>query len=109
MLICRSYFHVNYEHVVSGVGGSCVELNEGVVVPVHLAQKHFTHSYCRTCHSFQGSSIDKAISVVDWNFVPVNRKWLHAAVTRARDLKNVQFFDYDEDKENEEQMLQYFQ
>ena len=80
-------FHVNYEYTISGVSGSCVELNDGVVVPLQLVQKHFTHNYCRTCHSFQGSSINKAITVFDWKFVHVNRKWLYTAVTRARDLR----------------------
>ena len=102
-------FDVNYEYTISGVAGNCVELNDGVVVPLQLVRKHLTHNYCRTCHSFQGSSIDKAVTVFDWKFVHVNRKWLCTSVTRARDLKKVKFFDYDENKENEEQMLQYFQ
>ena len=55
-------------------------------------QKHFTHSYCRTCHSFQRSSIEGKITISDWRFSFVSRKWIYAAVTRATELKHVYFF-----------------
>jgi hypothetical protein len=116
VLICRSYFkmkrvvfHVNYEYHIEKVEGSMVHLLGGIAVPMDLIKKNFTHNYCRTCHSFQGSSINKPITIFDWKFVHVNRKWLYTAVTRARDLKKVVFYDYEEAKEDKEQMLQYFQ
>ena len=52
-----------------------------------VIKKHFIHSYCRTCHSFQGSSIDEKITIFDWKFFFVNRKWIYTAVTRATELK----------------------
>jgi hypothetical protein len=77
-------------------------------VPIYTVRKNFIHNYCRTCHSFQGSSLDERITVFDWKFAHVNRKWLYTAVTRATELKNVLFCDYDENAEREEAMLQYF-
>jgi ATP-dependent exoDNAse (exonuclease V) alpha subunit len=59
---------------------------------VGRSQKHFIHSYCRTCHSFQGSSINRTITVFDWRFFFVNRKWIYTAVTRAMELNGVFFF-----------------
>ena len=68
---------------------------------LEVIKKHFIHSYCRTCHSFQGSSIDDKITIFDWRFFFVNRKWIYTAVTRATELKNDFFFsgataEYDE-------------
>ena len=62
MLICRSYFkmkkvvlNVNYEYTISGVAGSCIELTDGVVVPLQLEQKHFMHNYCRSVIASRGA------------------------------------------------------
>ena len=88
---------VNFEYVVKFTkdesivlkdlhGTHSFELNRDVI------KKHFIHSYCRTCHSFQGSSIDEKITIFDWKFFFVNRKWIYTAVTRATELKNVFFF-----------------
>ncbi len=67
-------------------GTHAFELNRDVI------KKHFIHSYCRACHSFQGSSIEGEITAYDWKFVFVNRQWIYTAVTRATELKNVFFF-----------------
>ena len=66
------------------------------------------HNYCRTCHSFQGSTIDEAITIFDHKFAFVSRKWLYTAVTRATNLKQVYFYDYDKSAEKETDMVQYF-
>ena len=95
-------------------------LNESIEVPLSLIKKNFVHSYCRTCHSFQGSSIPDTknengetestpMTIFDWKFRHVDRKWIWTAITRARDLKKVFFHDYDESAENTEKMMQYFQ
>ena len=63
------------------------------------------HNYCKTCHSFQGSTIEEDFPIFDHKFAYVTRKWFYTAVTKATDLKNV-FFD--EGKENEREMIQYF-
>ena len=65
--------------------------------------------YWRACHNFQGSSIDKEITILDWKFVHVNRKWIYTAITRARDLNKVYFHDYAEKPESEQEMMSYFQ
>ena len=120
VLVCRSYFkvkkqvfNVNYEYSITAVEHNCLTLSNGnsinaVLVPIEVVRKNFIHHYCRTCHSFQGSSLDEQLTIFDWKFVHVNRKWLYTSVTRATHLKNVLFFDYDEDQEKQEEMLQYF-
>ena len=116
ILICRTYFkikkivfQVNYEYTITGISQDNITLNRNLVVPVHLVKKNFVHNYCRTCHSFQGSSIDDAITIFDWKFVHVDRKWIYTSITRATDLKKVFFHDYDESAENMQKMMQYFQ
>jgi ATP-dependent exoDNAse (exonuclease V) alpha subunit len=80
-----------------------------VAVPLDAIRKNFVHDHCRTCHSFQGSSIDNEITILDWKFVHVNRKWIYTAITRARDLNKVYFHDYHEKPESEQDMMSYFQ
>ncbi len=76
------------------VSDSTVTLSEGrnaVELNTEPIWKHFVRGYCRTCHSFQGSSINDKITIFDWKFLLVNRKWLYTAVTRATELKTVVF------------------
>ena len=56
-----------------------------------------------------GSSIDEAITIFDWKFVHVDRKWIYTAITRATGLRKVYFYEYDENQENKEHMMQYLQ
>ena len=106
VLVCRKYFKtngwkcsVNCEFVVKALKGDlvCIRDRTGQQTRTHelnrdLIKQHFIHSYCRTCHSFQGSSIEGKITIFDWRFFFVNRKWIYTAVTRATELKNVCFF-----------------
>ena len=85
-----------------------ITLSNAMTLPIHLIKKHFVHNNCRTGHSFQGGSIDEAITIFDHKFTYVNRKWLYTAITRATDLKQVYFYDYDESKEKETEMLQFY-
>ena len=64
-----------------------------IELKLDVVHKHFIHSYCRTTHSYQGSSIDAKITVFDWRFFFVSRKWIYTSVTRATELKNVFFYD----------------
>jgi len=113
VLVCRKYLkvnglkcNVNFEYTVQAVkDGSLVikglHSTGALELKLDVMKKHFIHSYCRTCHSFQGSSIEGKMTIFDWRFFFVNRKWLYTAVTRATELKNVFFFsgpvgDYDE-------------
>ena len=56
-------------------------------------EANFIHGYCRTCHSFQGSTIDDRITIFDWNFCFVDRNWVYTAVGRATYLNNVYFYN----------------
>ena len=85
-----------------------ITLSNAMTLPIHAIKKNLVHNYCKTCHSFQGSNIDEAITIFDHKFAYVTRKWLYTAITRATGLKQVYFHDYDESKENEREMLQYF-
>ena len=49
------------------------------------------------------------MTIFDWKFPHVDRKWIWTAITRARDLKKVFFHDYDESAEHREKMMQYLQ
>jgi hypothetical protein len=115
VLVCRIYFkirkqvfNVNYEYKITALESDAITLNNTLLVPIDTVRKNFIHAYCRTCHSFQGTSLDERLTIFDWKFSHVNRKWLYTAVTRATELKNVLFYDYDENAEREEAMLQYF-
>ena len=104
VLVCRKYLKgkfgkcsVNFEYVVKFTKDESIVLKDlhgthSFELDRDVIKKHFIHSYCRTCHSFQGSSIDEKITIFDWKFFFVNRKWIYTAVTRATELKNVFFF-----------------
>jgi ATP-dependent exoDNAse (exonuclease V) alpha subunit len=105
MLICREYcktkeyhFSVNFEYVIVGVKPNhiiikCVSSNEEFVVPIKIINSNFIFSYCGTCHSQQGSSIDSTITIFDYKSFFVTAEWLWVAITRATELDNVYFYD----------------
>ena len=117
VLVCRKYLKissgtkcsVNFEYIIKAVKEGSIVIKElhastSLELKLDVIRKRFIHSYCRTCHSFQGSSIDGKITIFDWRFFFVNRKWLYTAVTRATELKNFLFHnpkeasaDYDEE------------
>ena len=85
-----------------------ITLSNAMTLPVSLIKKNFVHNHCRTCHSFQGSTIEEAITIFDHKFAYATRKWIYTAVTRATDLKQVYFYDYDESAKKDKDMIQYF-
>jgi hypothetical protein len=103
-LVCRKYlklknqkFNVNFEFTIDRIIGDTFTLidestDQAFVLTKDLVQRNFIHSYCRTCHSFQGSSVDDAITIFDTDFYFVTRKWVYTAVTRATDLSKVFFY-----------------
>jgi hypothetical protein len=121
VLVCRKYLKlkggkcsVNFEYSVKAIRGdtiTIVDLDGYKAFDLNrdLIKKHFIHSYCRTCHSFQGSSIDDKITVFDWSFFFVNRKWIYTAVTRATELKNVVFFNGSTDEFDEAILDKYLE
>jgi hypothetical protein len=108
-LVCRSYFktkstaewrgrtfYKNYEYKITAVSGSTIQLDGEVSLPIDAVRRHFIHNYCRTCHSFQGLSVNTPITIYDWQCKWASRKWIYTAVTRARQLYQIQFIEYQE-------------
>ena len=63
-------FNLNLDFTIERIDGNTFTIVDESTDAVYtlrkdLVQKHFIHSYCRTCHSFQGSSIDDAITIFD--------------------------------------------
>ena len=122
-LVCRKYlklknvkFNVNFEFTIKALKGEVFTLiDESTGQAFTLNKEHivknFVHSYCRTCHSFQGSSIDDAITIFDSDFYFVTRKWIYTAVTRATDLSKVFFYTgpaLNQKEQNEEEILERY-
>jgi ATP-dependent exoDNAse (exonuclease V) alpha subunit len=64
-------FHVNYEYKIVKIKDDFIGLRDAsdnkadiIVIPKSLAKNNFIHGYCRTCHSYQGSSIDDNIIIL---------------------------------------------
>ena len=111
-LVCRKFFKIvrkdddgksqgininkNFEYVIVGITDKNMTLkdentSETITLMLKQIENNFIHSYCNTCHSLQGSSIKKPITIHEWNFKHVSRKWLYTAITRATELDNVYF------------------
>ena len=78
ILICRKYFsfkdikfNVNYEYVISQINDQELVLSDHSItnsysVAIKVVKANFIHGYCRTCHSLQGSSISREITIFAW-------------------------------------------
>ena len=67
-------------------------------VPIKLIRSHFQFNYCTTCHSVQGSTFHESITIFDYKFFFVSRKWIWTAIGRARNLDDVYFDECRKDK-----------
>jgi len=113
-LVCRKYLkqkgaklNVNFEYKIKAIDGSTFTVEDESTNTSYTLKKedvkaHFIHSYCRTCHSYQGSSINDEITIFDSKFHYVSRKWLYTAVTRATELSKVWFYNGYQEKHNGE-------
>lgn len=122
-LVCKEYckmkklkitFNVNFEYEILEVTSTDllikdVSNTETYKVPIEVIRSHFIFNYCSTCHSCQGTSIDENITIFDYKFLYASRKWLWTAITRATELKNVYFFNYEEDKTQTALIRSYFE
>ena len=120
-LVCRKFvkegnckFRVNFEFLITENKENTLtlkdeSLNEKFEIKKTTVDKFFVYSYCRTCHSFQGSSIDDKITIFDWRFKFVNRKWLYTAVTRATELKNVVFYSGKDEGYDDKMLHKYLE
>ena len=97
---------MNYEYKITAVEGITITLSSAMSRPISLINNNFVHNYCRTCHSFQGNAIKEAITNFDHKLAYAARKWFYTAIAKATDLKQVYFYEYDESKENEREMIQ---
>ena len=121
-LVCRKYFKIirkdennksksinlnkNFEYLITEITDKNMTLtdentSESITLTINQIETNFIHSYCNTCHSLQGSSIKKPITIHQWNFQHVSRKWLYTAITRATDLSNVFFMISEKDEKAE--------
>ena len=67
-----------------------------------MLMHNMRYSYCRTCHSAQGTAVEEPMTIYDWNHFYVDREWLWTAIARAKKSDDV-FFQVDSiDKKIEE-------
>ena len=112
-LICIKYFKVkgmnvnkNFEYIINQITNTHITLMDELTLDtlalsLKQIETFFKHSYCYTCHSRQGSTIKKPITIHQWDFKYVSRKWLYTAITRTTELNNV-YFMIDKEKQNKE-------
>ena len=105
-LVCRAYIKAkrsgvkaatlfkNYEYKITELTADTLTLDDHTILPLTTVRKCFIHNYCRTCHSFQGLSVNVPITIYDWKCEWASRKWVYTAVTRARQLDQVHFKEY---------------
>ena len=120
-MVCRNWFrfrehytfNVNYEYTIMNTAkdGITLRYDEDIhlAIPIHLIRENFIHNYCKTCHSFQGSSIDTTMMIFDWKFKHVNRKWIYTVCPRATNMGKVIFYRYQEEQEKEELLNKYLE
>jgi hypothetical protein len=122
-LICRDYIKKgditckkNFEYEILNVWVKSETLtlrethsNITITLPIDTVRKSFIFRYYCTAYSLQGSSIDEEINIFEWNHWYATKEWLWVAITRARKLDNVYFYDGLESPEfNQELVYNYF-
>ena len=74
---------------------------------------NFIFAYCATAHSSQGASVDKSITIHEWDKSHlVFREWIWTSLTRGTDLHKVKYFlktDDDADELTEEKLIRHFE
>jgi hypothetical protein len=135
ILVCRGSFacdngkcFTNFQYIVHHIDGKYVhffdsaELNgaeEPVLFKIErtIIHKHFDYNFAGTCHSYQGLSLEplpdnQKTTILHANHAFVSRKWIYVAITRARNLDDLQFvlLNEQEIKDSEKRrQYQYFQ
>ena len=125
MLICKKYYkyvnknnngkiktmniNKNCEYKIIGVYDDYImltdETNNKFDITMDIIEKHFTYSYCCTCHSLQGSSKSGIMTIHEWNHFFVDKNWFYTAITRARNLDDVYFMMSNKQSEDTEYKL----
>ena len=77
-MVCRQWLRfqkhytvsVNYEYEIMRIdkGSITLRYDEDIHlnIPTQMVKDNFIYNYCKTSHSFQGSSIDGHILIFDW-------------------------------------------
>ena len=83
------------------------------IITLHIVilRSHFISAFGYTSHSVQGCFIDDDVTILDWNHHLITCEWLWTGITRARDLKRVQFYKYSSDLNEEfnaKSIMNYF-
>ena len=105
--------YVNYEYEITDVKDKTVILQDITGDKKKFESKiadvrtRFIFSYCSTCHSSQGQTLDECITIYDWKYFFITAQWLWTAVTRATSLDNVYFYKYTEGEFNKDLITSY--
>ena len=124
-LVCRLYyrsdggekFNLNILFKILCIKSSCITIQNMSTNTKHttteeILRKHFRFAHCITCHSAQGASVSKTITIHEWDKPHlVSREWFWCAITRCVDFNNVRFFKSNkfENEINENLLRRYFQ
>ena len=93
VLVCRQWmrfqkhytFNVIYEYMIMRIEEGSITLsydeNIHLNIPIQMVMDNCIRNYCKTCHSFQGSSIDGHMMIFDEKFKHVDMKWIYTACT----------------------------
>ena len=123
-LVCREHcilkdgvLNVNFEFKIIEVNQDFMiledmseeDIKQQFKVSMKIVRSSFIHAYCCTCHNYQGSSIDGKVTIFDYKHYFCSRKWLWTAITRATDLDNVYFYNYEDDVLNASLIRDYFE
>ena len=121
-LLCVKYMNknkirlfVNYEYTLIDVDKdnyyvSCDE-DDKVQINKKIFWEYFSYPYAQTCHSIQGLTIDKKITIFDCNTCYVDRYFIWTAITRATNLNDISIFEHTERELNNlciSKVKQYF-
>ncbi len=89
---------VNYTYKLDSLTKSTFKVTdvvEGTYCILPIAKlDDFSLPYANTCHSVQGLSIDKPMTIFDVNTPYVDRFFVWTALTRATDFNNVTIFEH---------------
>ena len=85
--VLLNYFIFHNMNTYEKINFGIEHYREKKYITTYILKDHFDYSYCKTCHSAQGLSIDNDIAIFDCNISPyVDKNFIYTAITRVRDL-----------------------
>lgn len=124
-MICRKHtykdgvtFNVNFKFEIKKIEDDMVVIQnvkskKKYTTDIKTIDDNFIYAYCATAHSSQGASVDKSITIHEWDKSHlVSREWLYTAITRSTDLNKVKYFlktDDDADELTEDKLMKYLE